>query len=184
MDETWKEIPGHCGYEVSDIGNVRSLDRMITQTGNGGTVYTRRMPGKAIKPIHIGKYLYFGHERSKHLGIHVAVALAFIGQKPGVDYQVAHNDGNPLNNNASNIRWATASENAADKRVHGTLVYGEAHRSSKLSDDDCEKIRELRIAGVPARTVAKQFGICTMQAWRIGAFQRRAVHLKAGELAS
>ena len=38
MTEIWKPIPGHDGYEVSDHGRVRSIDRVIEQSSRYGTL--------------------------------------------------------------------------------------------------------------------------------------------------
>ena len=46
MEEIWKEIPGYEGYfEVSNLGNFRSKDRIIKYKQNG----TRLYPGKMLK---------------------------------------------------------------------------------------------------------------------------------------
>ena len=46
MNEIWKEIPGYEGYfEVSNLGNFRSMDRMVKYKNNG----LRKYPGKPLK---------------------------------------------------------------------------------------------------------------------------------------
>ena len=46
MNEVWKDIPNYEGYyQVSSLGRVKSLDRIITYS-NGKEVYTK---GKIIK---------------------------------------------------------------------------------------------------------------------------------------
>lgn len=32
--ENWKDVPGYPGYQVSDLGRVRSLDRIIDSAGD------------------------------------------------------------------------------------------------------------------------------------------------------
>lgn len=41
MTETWKPAVGYDGYEVSDQGRVRSLDRKVP-TGHGATKTAKR----------------------------------------------------------------------------------------------------------------------------------------------
>ena len=45
MEEIWKDIPNCVGYEVSNIGNVRSKDRQIW---NGKGYYIKHGKAKAI----------------------------------------------------------------------------------------------------------------------------------------
>ena len=46
MNEIWKEIPGYEGYfEVSNLGNFRSMDRMVKYKNKG----LRKYPGKPLK---------------------------------------------------------------------------------------------------------------------------------------
>jgi len=86
-------------------------------------------------------------------------------------HQVAHNDGDKNNSAASNVRWATAAENAHDKKVHGTIPCGESHHSkrmphvvakgeghgmAKLTADDVLAIRASSERHV---IIARQFGL-------------------------
>lgn len=104
----WVPVAGYEGvYEVSDTGLVRGLSR--------GTLRT-------LKPRSSGPYPSVnlcrrGTKRSAR--IHNLVAHAFLGPRPA-GLQVRHLDGNPLNNSVSNLAYGTASENALDKRRHGT----------------------------------------------------------------
>ena len=51
MSEVWKPIKGYEGfYEVSDRGNVRSLDRKIIQLSKYGTMMEKRYPGIVLTP--------------------------------------------------------------------------------------------------------------------------------------
>lgn len=48
--ELWKDIKGFEGlYQASTHGNIRSVDRIITQVGHKNN-YKRKMRGKIIKP--------------------------------------------------------------------------------------------------------------------------------------
>lgn len=52
--------------------------------------------------------------------IHVLVCTAFHGPKPSPEFEVRHLDGNRANNRAENLVWGTRSENALDRKFHGT----------------------------------------------------------------
>lgn len=50
--------------------------------------------------------------------VHRVVLIAFAGPPPP-GCEVLHNDGNPANNSAANLRWGTRSENLHDRVRHG-----------------------------------------------------------------
>jgi hypothetical protein len=68
------------------------------------------------------------------------------GKPPSSEHEAAHSCGkgregcvNPLH-----LRWATTSENHADKKLHGTFLFGSAVKNSKLSETQAVEIRKMR----------------------------------------
>jgi hypothetical protein len=123
MNEIWRPIPGRNGYEVSDLGRVRSVDRVVAKTSRSGSIVLARLKGRVLRLSTAGSdYLFVSFSRGRAY-VHHLVLEAFVGPRPA-GYQAAHGDGNPINNTLANLRWATPKENEADKRMHGTLPVG------------------------------------------------------------
>jgi hypothetical protein len=161
VNEVWKAVPGYEGlYEVSDMGRVRSLDRVVERLGRWGKVVAQRVAGRVMRPgPHKGGYgllHLYGARGRRTATVHGLVAAAFLGPRPeGSD--VCHNDGNPKNCRLDNLRYGTRAENDADKDRHGTRPLGEAHAAAKIDERAVAEIRALR--GAPQKEIADRFGV-------------------------
>lgn len=78
----------------------------------------------------------------KTLQAHQLMMLTFVG-KPPCGQEVRHLDGAKLNNNLSNLRYGTRSENMQDKVRHGTDNKGERHGNAKLTEKFIQEIFDL-----------------------------------------
>lgn len=121
MKEIWHPCAGfETHYEVSNLGNVRSIERYANNRHNNGV---RKLPSKMLKPA-VGKSGYLlvsfcvDNVKSNH-NVHRLVARAFIENEANKP-QVNHKDGNKLNNRTDNLEWVTASENG----LHSYRVLG------------------------------------------------------------
>ena len=155
--ETWRPVPGFEGaYEVSDLGRVRSLDRMIDQSAKSGKVYTKLIKGKMLRP---------GRMKSGHLSVvlgraagshcvHALVLLAFKGP-PAPGQETRHLNGLEWDNRLVNLAYGTRSENTADKKDH---------KGTKNYILDTPKIKEIKAAlkhpypGI-GRNLAERYGV-------------------------
>jgi hypothetical protein len=97
--------------------------------------------------------------------VHRLVLETYIGPCPD-GMECRHLDGNPLNNNLSNLRWGTKSENVRDAINHGTFnaipprFEGETHPNSKLTEQDVRMIVYIRKTNLfTQREIAKMFNI-------------------------
>lgn len=122
--EMWKPVPGFEGdYEVSDQGNVRSVDReIVTRAG-----VRKLAKGKIIAPNtrgHQRAYLYvclWKNRRRTTQYVHRLVLLAFVGP-PGEGEEASH-EPNPdtFDCRLCNLKWRTRQGNLfeRDMRARG-----------------------------------------------------------------
>lgn len=131
--EVWKSIPGHKGYEVSNLGRVRSLDRWVTyKSGNRVIKYYRNGKilrqmsggGRWVKGVSLRQYKLWNGYKTTHLGgshpnkyIHHLVAMAFLGPTPS-GMEVCHNNGRKTDNRLENLRFDTQWHNVFDTVKH------------------------------------------------------------------
>lgn len=78
-------------------------------------------------------------------GAHRVVCIKASGEPPTSEHQAAHSCGNGHLGciNPNHLRWDTRSGNLADRSAHGTLPFGQAHSSAKLTDEDIRSIKVL-----------------------------------------
>lgn len=117
----FRPIPGAPGYEAGSDGSIRSVERMIVKADGRGGSYLSRMKARLLKPWIAGygyRYVQLGADGPKG-AVHRFVCLAFHGM-PQAGQEVAHLDGDCLNNAAENLAWVTHSENEKHKQAHGT----------------------------------------------------------------
>lgn len=115
--EVWKDIKGYKGiYQVSNMGRVRSLDRMVPhdRTGKHGTgqrrIKGRMMSTKEIKTAYLTVTLSRGRP-SIPTYVHRLVIETFVPRAKGKRH-CNHIDGNKHNNKLSNLEWSNKRENA------------------------------------------------------------------------
>lgn len=115
----WRPVLGYEGYyEASTQGRVRSVERIAA---NG-----RWWPGVVLKPVvhpngHLQVHLSRGNAQRTQW-VHRLVLTAFAGPAP--DGTVAlHRNGDPSDNQLTNIEWGTHSENLRDQVRHGSHFF-------------------------------------------------------------
>lgn len=142
MEEIWKDIKGYEGlYQVSNFGNVKSLDRYIINK-NGDKQY---FPGKYLNQGISDNYLKVilsKNNKQRTFRVHILVARTFI-PNPENKPEVNHMDGDKSNNRVDNLEWNTRSENElhayknglakpSDKQKQAVAKYAKENYSKKV----------------------------------------------------
>lgn len=157
--EIWKNIPGHRGYQASNLGRIRSKKRAWR-----GWVFLKLSDDKyGYKQVSIQQG---GKEKSRR--VHRLVLMAFSGRSKK---QVNHKNGIKTDNRLKNLEYVTAKQNAAHAKANGLFV---AKRGSFASQAKLKEGQVLSIRRSQWRVVdlAKKFNISTSQIYRIKSKQR------------
>lgn len=103
-----------------------------------------------------GVVTYDGRQQSAA----AVMCLLAHGEPPTPLHEAAHNcgKGHQACINPGHLRWATRSENHADKHIHGTALCGERHPWARVTEDDVRFMRSMK-GRMPVPEMAKRFGI-------------------------
>ena len=160
MKEIWKDIKftdldgrhyDFTGiYQVSNLGNVRSLDRYVTFMFHGKKA-TRFHKGKDIIPrvTHNGYHrvgLQDERRKKKSFFVQRLVIFMFLGS-PNIDLkfhpQVNHKDENKLNNRIDNLEWVTSKENCNYGTRNKRMI--ENLKGQKRTKEQIDRIRNAQL---------------------------------------
>ena len=114
--EKWKDIKGFEGiYQVSNKGNIRSLDRtVIYSDGRKANFKGKEMSISDKTDYPLCKM------NNKTYKIHRLVAKAFI-PNPKNKAEINHKDGDKHNNDVLNLEWVTREENIQHAFANGMI---------------------------------------------------------------
>lgn len=179
IEEEWRDIHGYENlYKVSNLGRVRSLDRIILK-GNGHlnsceTLYAGKILSQQLGNGYLHVNLCDRDHKSKVLKVHRLVAIAFI-PNPERKLYVNHIDNIRTNNNYNNLEWCTTSENGKHAVKVGVLKTGKGENANRAKIN-WETVNDIRTSFCnKTKTVtelSKLYEISESQVRRIIKFQR------------
>ena len=153
------EIPGFHGYRARSDGSIWShRHSRFTQW--------RRLKPHINKDGHACYRLYDGSGNGIWKFGHQLVLMAFVGPCPA-GMEGCHGDGNPANNQLSNLRWDTKKSNAEDCIRHGKRPRGEEHGRAKIVESQIKDIVGMIKCGHSYAEVGRTYNISPIQVRRI-----------------
>lgn len=158
---------------------IPSLQGYYSATPNGDIISIKHkwrgnpfkiMKGHADEHGYLRVILTLQNKRIKK-GIHQLVCEAFHGKKPSDMHEVCHKDGNRQNNCASNLRWGTRKENAADREKHGNTARGSKNGFFKYH---CKNGHDLAVHGRHQKGGGRACRLCAKAYKKDWYLQRKA----------
>lgn len=120
-DEKWLPVPGYPGYEVSDQGRVRSLDREGLSRWGTPRILKGRILAQVMAGGTGGQYhacTLYRDGRGAQVTVHVLVLETFVGPRPE-GMHGCHRDDDQAHNFLENLYWGTPRQNARDMVNNG-----------------------------------------------------------------
>ena len=159
-EEIYRDIPGYEGaYQVSNLGNVRSLDRVVHRSNGQAVVKGRQLKAflnsKGYRRISL---IYQGKDRKSF--VHRLVLLAFVGES---DLTVDHINGIKTDNRLENLRYISRRENTIKSQTGSQCNFAKLNESAVIS------IRKKLDEGSDFDTLAQEFGVAAKTIWDIKA---------------
>lgn len=154
--EIWKTIDGFENYNISNYGNVKSLER-ITKNGINSTRITK----ERLLRNHISKTGYYvislrNNSKRKTFKIHRLIAIYFIHNEYNKEY-VNHINGIKLDNSIDNLEWVTIKENNHHAKITGLVNNdGVNNTRAKLTKKDVIFIRN---SNLKLKELSLMFGV-------------------------
>ena len=158
-NEIWKDIIDFENYyQVSNFGNIKSLERWVNSTSNSKQLRPSKILKGNIDRDGYKKVTLSKENKFKYYTIHRLVALYFI-DNPENKPTVNHIDGDKLNNNDWNLEWNTISEqNKHAYSIGLNSRKGELNNCSKLKEEQVLLINEL-LQSLSISEISLQFNV-------------------------
>lgn len=164
--ERWRDVVGYEGmYQVSNLGRVRSMDRLVRHYRGGVRKIKSRILAVYPRNQHGHLATHLSKEGNQHtIYVHRLVAAAWIGPCPD-GQQVRHGSNGLLDNSISNLCYGTPQEDAEDKWRDGT------HGAKAVRRSDGEVFRSMVAAAAASGCRSQHIGaVCKGKAKTTGGY--------------
>jgi hypothetical protein len=175
--ELWRPIVGwESLYEVSNIGRVRSLDRIRAlrmrqiPPGTMRHIKGRIVHGRLLGPKGHAQYwkvLLNDEGRKEVRFVHHLVLEAWVGPRPE-GHVTNHRNGDSTDNRVENLEWCTYSHNNQHAIDTGLRkMRGEQNPRARFTVEDIVTMRRLYDNGMTATEIARQYKASVPGVWDI-----------------
>lgn len=145
MEELWKPLEEHPGYEVSNMGMIRAISKDGVPTPN-------------LKKYVLGKCAYVRIDTNTNVPIHRMVAKYFVSKDNEYDNEIKFLDGDKLNCVYTNLKWIDRSSLWKEQIASGTRPKPNGYTGVKIkcleTGEEFASIKAVTIAtGLPRTTI-------------------------------
>ena len=139
MEEIWKDIKGYSGYQVSNLGRVRTHNKTTYTEKHGERHWKNRI--LKFKPDYNSRYkekqgtgyrvTLWKNGKGKDYLVARLVATTFLENLIDTKMTVNHKNGNRLDNRLENLEWLSLSDNIrygfenGQYKQHKTILYND-----------------------------------------------------------
>lgn len=155
--EEWRTIQENESYEVSNLGRVKSKERIVPRTTSPRRVRERILAIAKTPKGYCFVNLYC-EGKSAQRYVHHLVATAFIGSRG--DMEVNHKNGEKSDNRPQNLEYVSRAENMSHARASGLIdICGEKNARSKYTKEQIRHGYSLVESGMEYALAASIAGV-------------------------
>jgi hypothetical protein len=160
--EIWRDVVGFEGfYKVSNLGNVKSLDRIVVPTNRDNYLREGKRLTKTIDSFGYERVGFTLNSKTVNKKVHRLVSETFIDNPYNYPH-INHIDGNKANNHYSNLEWCTSSQNSIHAFKTGLRVapiYNREEENNNNSKLSAQQVKEIRSKYISYKYSAKKLAL-------------------------